>query len=343
MIHSGHYNAIRQAKALCDVLVVGVNSDEEIMRAKGPAILTTAERAEIIRSCRWVDEVAEGTEYTVNVGVLDRYNCDFYAHGDDVAIDADGNDICAILAAQGRFRMFKRTTGVSTTDIIGKLLSLTKQNRKASHQRQRSGSVGKPLRAKDYIDEVRKTEEEHFNVGKGPDSVGGNQEDNSEAIVEGLQARDPLHPQQAHSQALGLPRSNFLATTRRIMHFSARKEPGPGDKVVYLAGSFDCLHNGHIELIKKAKAEGDFLYVGVWEDDLVQKFKGSNYPILSLHERVLMVMANKYVDDVVIGAPFQMNQDLITTLNIQVVVDGKLRLDEVMDEFEGIDPFEVPK
>jgi ethanolamine-phosphate cytidylyltransferase len=53
------------------------------------------------------------------------------------------------------------------------------------------------------------------------------------------------------------------------MHFSSRKEPGPNDKVVYLAGSFDCLHNGHIELIKKARELGDFLYVGIWEDDLV--------------------------------------------------------------------------
>lgn len=99
------------------------------MKAKGPTILTTAERSEIVRSCRWVDEVAEGTEYSVNVEILDRYNCDFYAHGDDAVIDADGNDICAQLASQGRFRMFKRTTGVSTTDIIGKLLSLTKENK----------------------------------------------------------------------------------------------------------------------------------------------------------------------------------------------------------------------
>lgn len=66
MIHSGHYNAIRQAKALCDTLVVGVNSDEEVIRVKGPTILSTKERSDIIRSCRWVDEVAEGTEYSVS-------------------------------------------------------------------------------------------------------------------------------------------------------------------------------------------------------------------------------------------------------------------------------------
>ena len=75
MIHSGHYNAIRQAKQKCKVLVVGVNSDEEILKTKGPSILTEDERAEIIRSCRWVDEVAEATEYSVSEEILDRYNC----------------------------------------------------------------------------------------------------------------------------------------------------------------------------------------------------------------------------------------------------------------------------
>ena len=35
MVHSGHFNAIRQAKALCDILVVGVVCDEEVIHHKG--------------------------------------------------------------------------------------------------------------------------------------------------------------------------------------------------------------------------------------------------------------------------------------------------------------------
>ena len=57
MIHSGHYNALRQAKACGDILVVGVISDEEVEKAKGPPVLTWDERADIIRACKWVDEV----------------------------------------------------------------------------------------------------------------------------------------------------------------------------------------------------------------------------------------------------------------------------------------------
>ena len=75
LIHSGHYNAIRQAKALCDVLVLGVNSDAEILKNKGPTVLTCKERADILRACKWVDEVHEDTEYTVTLDTLDRYNC----------------------------------------------------------------------------------------------------------------------------------------------------------------------------------------------------------------------------------------------------------------------------
>ena len=128
LIHSGHYNAIRQAKALGDILVAGVNSDAEILKNKGPSVLTCKERSNILRACKWVDEVEEDTEYSVTEATLDRYNCSHYAHGDDPVIDVDGVDVCALLRAKGRFKMFKRTEGVSTTDIVGKLLLLTKEN-----------------------------------------------------------------------------------------------------------------------------------------------------------------------------------------------------------------------
>ena len=110
------------------MLVLGINSDEEILKNKGPSILTCRERSEIARACKWVDEVYEGTEYTVTVDILNRYNCDYYAHGDDAVFDCNGVDICEELRKEGRFKMFKRTEGVSTTDIVGRLLMLTKDN-----------------------------------------------------------------------------------------------------------------------------------------------------------------------------------------------------------------------
>jgi hypothetical protein len=54
----------------------------------------------------------------------------------------------------GRFRVFKRTEGVSTTDIVGKLLLLTKNT--SGRGRLRSGSLEKPLVSAEYVKEVRK-------------------------------------------------------------------------------------------------------------------------------------------------------------------------------------------
>ena len=64
-----------------------------------------------------------------------------------------------MLEKQGRFKMFKRTEGVSTTDIVGKLLLLTKENKVLSA---RKDSIEKPLRTSDYVKEVRKQESEEW-------------------------------------------------------------------------------------------------------------------------------------------------------------------------------------
>ena len=109
-------------------LVVGVNSDEDIFITKGPSILNIHERCAIIESCKWVTEVERDTPYTVSEEVLDQYNCEGYAHGDDPAINSEGIDICIKLRELGRFRLIKRTTGVSTTDITGRLLRLVSKD-----------------------------------------------------------------------------------------------------------------------------------------------------------------------------------------------------------------------
>jgi len=46
LLHSGHYNAIRQVRTMCDELVIGIHSDSEIMKHKGPTIMSDEERVE---------------------------------------------------------------------------------------------------------------------------------------------------------------------------------------------------------------------------------------------------------------------------------------------------------
>lgn len=100
----------------------------------------------------------EDTEYVVSLETLDRYNCQYYAHGDDPVYGLDGTDMCAYLSSHGRFKMFKRTEGVSTTDIVGKLLLLTKDN--SAQGRKRTGSFDKPMLSSEYVKEVRRIEKE---------------------------------------------------------------------------------------------------------------------------------------------------------------------------------------
>lgn len=49
-----------QAKAVGDVLVLGLVSDSEILRCKGPPVLNEEERLVLVESVKWVDEVLTG-------------------------------------------------------------------------------------------------------------------------------------------------------------------------------------------------------------------------------------------------------------------------------------------
>ena len=60
--------------------------------------------------------------------MLDKLGCKYYAHGDDPCIDSEGVDICQKFRETGRFKLFKRTEGVSTTDITGNILALAEYN-----------------------------------------------------------------------------------------------------------------------------------------------------------------------------------------------------------------------
>ena len=90
MVHYGHANSLRQAKAMGDYLIVGVHTDEEIAAHKGPPVYNQEERYRMVRAIKWVDEVIEGAPYVTAVEELDDFNCDFCVHGNDITMTADG-------------------------------------------------------------------------------------------------------------------------------------------------------------------------------------------------------------------------------------------------------------
>lgn len=93
MTHFGHFNAIRQAKKLCDTLILLINSDKSVLKEKGPVVQTEEERKKILQSCKFVDEVYIHDAYLLGVDVLKTYNADFVMHGDDIVKLPDGTDL----------------------------------------------------------------------------------------------------------------------------------------------------------------------------------------------------------------------------------------------------------
>ncbi|KAJ1906298.1 choline phosphate cytidylyltransferase, partial [Tieghemiomyces parasiticus] len=102
-MHFGHANALRQAKSMGDYLVVGVHSDAEIEIHKGPTVMKEEERYAAVAACKWVDMVVPNAPYTTTVDVLDKYNCDFCVHGDDITTLADGTDCYQAVKDAGRY------------------------------------------------------------------------------------------------------------------------------------------------------------------------------------------------------------------------------------------------
>ena len=65
-------------------------------------------------------------------------------------------------------------------------------------------------------------------------------------------------------------------------------------KVGYTTGVFDMFHIGHLNILKRAKEQCEYLIVGVSTDELVQEYKNKT-PIVPFNERVDIVQAIEYV------------------------------------------------
>lgn len=89
VLHVGHVRYLAGARELGDVLVVGVNSDEQVVRLKGPGrpVLPEQERAEIVAALESVTYVTVFTEPTVEQLLL-ALKPDVHAKGTDYTEDS---------------------------------------------------------------------------------------------------------------------------------------------------------------------------------------------------------------------------------------------------------------
>ena len=91
-------------------------------------------------------------------------------------------------------------------------------------------------------------------------------------------------------------------------------------KRVMTYGTFDLLHYGHINILKRAKSLGDYLIVGLSSDEF-NELKGKK-SVMSYEERKEILESIRYVDKVIKESNWEQKVDDIIKYNIDVFVIG---------------------
>ncbi|CAJ0567919.1 unnamed protein product, partial [Mesorhabditis spiculigera] len=132
LFHIGHIEVLRQAKqAFPNVcLVVGVNTDVDVIKYKGGRpVMSYAERLRAVLECKYVDEVLSDHPFYFSLDYVNQIQCDLVAH-DDLPYNtggaiqgSDGDDFYMRFKRVDRFLATQRTEGISTTDLIQRILN----------------------------------------------------------------------------------------------------------------------------------------------------------------------------------------------------------------------------
>lgn len=121
LLHPGHIRSLETARALGDVLIVGINSDESVRTLKGPGrpVIPAEERAEILASLECVDAVVVFDELTPQ-RVISALLPDILVKGGDWP----GNQIVGreeVEAAGGKVVLVDVLPGYSTSEILKRI------------------------------------------------------------------------------------------------------------------------------------------------------------------------------------------------------------------------------
>ncbi|GBE87118.1 hypothetical protein BKA93DRAFT_762298 [Sparassis latifolia] len=142
LFHLGHALQLRQAKlsfsspsspnAPSDplsesgsgvYLLVGVNSDEQCEEHKNIPVMNHAERCEAVRHCRWVDQVIPDAPWVIDEAFISKHKIDYVAHDEDLYPSAGQEDVYAYAKSQGKFLPTRRTPGISTSELLERIVS----------------------------------------------------------------------------------------------------------------------------------------------------------------------------------------------------------------------------
>jgi cytidyltransferase-like protein len=124
LFHAGHARQLMQAKNLLPntYLIVGCCNDALTHSKKGRTVMNEMERYEALRHCRYIDEVVVDAPWSLTDEFIRKHKIDFIAHDDIPYAASDQEDIYAPWKRKGMFLATQRTDGISTSDLICRIV-----------------------------------------------------------------------------------------------------------------------------------------------------------------------------------------------------------------------------
>lgn len=111
LLHVGHINLLRRAKALGDYLIVGLSTDHFNSLKNKKAYYSYEERKQILETIRYVDKVIPEVSWEQKIKDIIKYDIDIFVMGDDWIGEFDFlKNYCKVI-------YLPRTWGISTTKI----------------------------------------------------------------------------------------------------------------------------------------------------------------------------------------------------------------------------------
>ena len=239
-------------------------------------------------ACRWSTKSVPHAPYVTSLQWISHYGCYYVVHGDDITSDSNGEDCYRHVKAAGRFLVVKRAPGISTTDLVGRMLLCTKthfirslsrtlagEEGSGSHKERRQIGMEMRQRIQDYATDCTGLYPgcKVFSWSGTEATTEGNAiNGNCDLIVDG-------------------------------------RGPYPGQRIVYVDGGFDLFSSGHIEFLRQVALREEaighqngwynesrhthspaYIIAGIHDDTVINHWKGINYPIMNIFERGLCVL-----------------------------------------------------